>query len=207
MTASLRLIGALVGITSLLVAAAPAHAQHPQLEVESCGGDYAIGAGDVLEIAVWNNTAVTRTVPVRPDGKISLPLVDDVQAAGLTAMQLRERLTKALVPYIPTPSVSVIVREVHSFKVTVLGHVKTPGRYELKDHATVLDVLALAGGLTEFAARDRIVVIRQDGTTTKRIRFPYETLASANGSNGSKDRPSGAQENFCVRPGDIILVS
>src|SRR4051812_29050700 len=76
---------------------------------ETCSADYLIGQEDVLEIAVWNNTTITRTVPVRPDGKISLPLVDDIQAAGLSAMELRERLTKALTPYIPTPNVSVIV--------------------------------------------------------------------------------------------------
>ena len=171
--------------------------QHPAA-IEGCPAEYIIGQEDVLEIAVWNNTAITRTVPVRPDGKISVPLLDDVQAAGLTAMQLRENLIKALIPYIPTPSVSVIVREVHSVKVTVIGQVKTPGRYELKDRATVLDVLALAGGLTEFAARDRIVVLRSDGATTRRIRFPYGSLASG-------DDPK-KQHNFCVRAGDIILV-
>jgi polysaccharide export outer membrane protein len=169
----------------------------------SCLAEYVIGQEDVLEIAVWNNTTITRTIPVRPDGKISLPLIDDVQAAGLTAMELRDRLAQALTKYIPTPSVSVIVREVHSFKVTVIGQVKTPGRYELKDRATVLDLLAMAGGLTDYAARDRIVVLRQDAGTTRRMRFAYENVASINGSkNGSK----GGDENFCLRPADIIFV-
>ncbi len=170
---------------------------------DTCTGEYVIGREDVLEIAVWNNAMVTRTVPVRPDGKISLPLLDDVEAAGLTAMELRDRLTKALKPYIPTPSVSVIIREVHSFKVTVMGQVKLPGRYELKDRATVLDLLAMAGGFTDYAARDRIVVLRQDGGTTRRIRFAYENLASANGSKGG---PKAGDENFCLRPADIIVV-
>ena len=169
---------------------------------ESCSADYLIGQEDVLEIAVWNNPTVTRTVPVRPDGKISLPLVDDIQAAGLTAMELRQRLTKALIPYIPTPSVSVIVREVHSFKVTVIGQVKTPGRYELKDRATVLDVLALAGGLTDYAARDRIVVLRQDTSNTRRIKFQYQNLGSAT----KHEQKDAGQDNFCVRPGDIVFV-
>src|SRR5204863_8041464 len=87
------------------------------------GGDYAIGPEDVLAIAVWNSQEISRTVPVRPDGKISLPLLNDVQAAGLTPMQLRDTLAKALAAYIPTPTISVIVREVHSFKVTVIGEV------------------------------------------------------------------------------------
>src|SRR5207249_6653188 len=114
--------------------------------------DYRIGPEDMLDIAVWNNTTISRTVPVRPDGKISLPLVNDVQAAGLTPMQLRSALIKKLAEYVPSPEVSVIVREVHSFKVSVIGEVKRTGRHELKGRATVLDVLALAEGFGEFAA-------------------------------------------------------
>jgi polysaccharide export outer membrane protein len=166
----------------------------------SCAAEYVIGAEDVLEIAVWNNTTITRTVPVRPDGRISLPLLDDVPAAGLTPAQLREKLSSALAAYMPTPSVSVIVREIHSFKVTVIGQVKTPGRYELKGRATVLDVLAMAGGFTEFASHGRIVVVREDAAQTLRLRFQYESLASDDVGKG------GRQENFCVKPGDIILV-
>src|SRR3989475_4225724 len=86
-------------------------------------GDYRIGPEAVLDIAVWNNTAISRTVPVRPDGKISLPLLNDMQAAGLTPMQLRDVLIKKLAEYTPTPEVSVIIREVHSFKVSVIGEI------------------------------------------------------------------------------------
>src|SRR2546430_4986424 len=113
--------------------------------------DYRIGPEDVLDIAVWHNEAMSRTVPVRPDGKISLPLLNEVQAAGLTPPQLRDVLMKRLTDYMPSPEVSVIVREVHSFKVSVIGEVKTPGRYELNSPATVLDVLAQAGPFTDFA--------------------------------------------------------
>src|SRR5207249_6039101 len=91
--------------------------------------DYRIGPEDLLDIAVWNNTAISRTVPVRPDGKISLPLVDDVQAAGLTPMQLKDVLTKKLSKYMASPEVAVIVREVHSFTVSVMGEVRKAGRY------------------------------------------------------------------------------
>ena len=162
--------------------------------------EYVIGPEDVLDIVVWNNTLLTRTVPVRPDGKISLPLLNDVDAAGLTPAALRAVVEKALTTYMPAPSVSVIVREVHSFKVTVIGEVRTPGRYELKSQATVLDVLAMAGGLNEFAARSRIVVLRQEGAKTRRIPFAYDKLASENGGKNAAD------ENFCVRPGDVVLV-
>src|SRR5215470_19909099 len=108
-----------------IAAAPPLFAQVQQPTDEAQEVEYVIGPEDVLEILVWDNTQLTRTVPVRPDGRISLPLLNDVKAAGLTPMQLRECLITALAPYIPTATVSVIVREVHSFKVTVIGEVKT----------------------------------------------------------------------------------
>lgn len=159
-------------------------------------GDYRIGPEDVLDISVWNNTAISRTVPVRPDGKISLPLVNDVQAAGLTPTQLRSVLLKKLAEYVPSPEVSVIVREVHSFKVSVIGEVKKTGRHELKGRATVLDILAMAEGFGEFAGRGRIVVLRPEGKTMRQIPFNYNKIVSSN----------GALENFFLQPGDIIVV-
>lgn len=175
-------------------------AQNSPSPAQECPAAYLIGPEDVLDISVWKNTDISRTVPVRPDGKISLPLLNDVQAAGLSPMQLRDTLTKSLAAYIPEPAVSVLVREVHSFKVTVIGQVKTPGRYELKDRATVLDVLALAGGPTEYAVRSRIAVVRHDQASTVQIPFPYDRLMAKAGSRN--DNP----ENFCVKPGDVILV-
>lgn len=172
--------------------------------IDGCPAEYVIGLEDVLDIAVWGSTELTRTVPVRPDGKISLPLLNDVQAASLTPMQLREQLAKSLASYIASPNVSVMVREVHSFKVTVIGEVKTPGRYELRSRATVLDLLAMAGGPTDYAARGRIVVLRQDGASTRQIPFSYEGPISKNEpKSGSK--PAG-RENLCAAPGDIIFV-
>jgi polysaccharide export outer membrane protein len=159
-------------------------------------GEYTIGPEDVLQISVWKNEAMSQTVPVRPDGKISLPLLNDLQAAGLTPTELRNILTKKLAEYIPTPEVSVIVREVHSFRVSVIGEVRRPGRYELRSRATVLDVLAQAEGFTEFASRSRIVILRPEGTTMKRISFNYNKAISANGE----------AENFFLQPGDVVLV-
>jgi len=158
--------------------------------------DYRIGSEDVLEISVWNNTAISRTVPVRPDGKISLPLLNDIQAAGLTPMQVRDALIHKLKEYMPTPEVSVIVKEVHSFKVSVVGEVKKPGRHELKSQATVLDVLALAEGFGDFAARGKIVVLRPAGETVTHIPFNYNKVLSNNGT----------MENFFLQPGDIIVI-
>jgi polysaccharide export outer membrane protein len=162
-------------------------------------GEYIIGRGDLLEISVWDNTAVSRTVLVRPDGRISIPLLQDIQAAGLTSMQLREYLERALAQYIERPAVTVIVSEVHSYQVSVVGQVKTPGRFQLTDHATVLDALAMAGGLTEFADRGRITVLRRVNTETKYIPFAYNRLVSRDGSNGNQD-------NFYLQGDDIVLV-
>src|SRR6266481_8802615 len=146
---------------------APSLSAQPQGEEPA--GEYLIGPEDVLDVAVWNNTDISRTVPVRPDGKISLPLLNDVQAAGLTPMQLRDVLVKLLTTYIPNPTLSVIVREVHSFKVTVIGEVKTPGRYEIRSRTTVLDLLAMAGGLSQYAARARITILRRDGDAVRQL--------------------------------------
>src|SRR2546426_1055060 len=132
---------------------------------------YRIGPEDMLQISVWKNDAMSRAVLVRPDGKISLPLLNDVQAAGLTAIELKEVLTKRLTDYMPSPEVSVIVTDVRSLKVSVMGEVARPGRYELKSWATVLDVLAMAGGLTQYASRSRIVILTSDGNGMKRIPF------------------------------------
>jgi len=157
---------------------------------------YKIGPEDVLNISVWKNEDLSRTVPVRPDGMISLPLLNDVQAAGLTAMQLRDVLTKKLTEYEPSPEVSVIVTEVNSFRVSILGEVQRPARYDLRSPTTVLDAIALAGGFKDFAATDRIVILRPQGKTMKRMPFNYKKVIAAGGEG----------ENFFLQPGDIIMV-
>lgn len=163
--------------------------------VTASTAEYTIGPEDVLDISVWRNPELSRKVPVRPDGKVSLPLINDIQAAGLTPSALREELAKRLAEYVPSAEVAVIVSEVQSLKVAVVGAVKTPGRFILKSPATVLECIALAQGLTEFAQRERIVVLRQNGNTTQRINFNYRKIADGDD-----------QENFFVRPGDIIVV-
>jgi polysaccharide export outer membrane protein len=157
--------------------------------------EYQIGPEDVLDISVWKNPELSRRVAVRPDGKISLPLVNDIQAAGLTPTALRQQLATRLAEFVPTPEVAVVVQEVQSLKVSVVGAVKTPGRFTLRSTATVLECIALAQGLTEFANREKIVVLRQIGSTTQRIPFNYRKV-----SEGSE------QDNFVVQAGDIIVV-
>lgn len=158
--------------------------------------EYRIGPGDVLQISVWKQEALARTVPVRPDGMISLPLVNDVRAAGLTAMQLRGVLAEKLTGYVVNPEVSVVVQQVRNLTASVLGEVRKAGRYEFKNGATVLDLLASAGGITEFAGRKRIVLLRANGNSVKRIPFDYDRAIA----------PGGESENVQVQPGDIIVV-
>ena len=159
--------------------------------------EYRIGAGDRLEIAVWKNDQLSRTVTVRPDGKISLPLINDVDAAGVTPTALREQLSKKLNEFVPAAEVSVIVTEVRSFSVSVIGSVAKPGFFSLRGPTTVLDALAKAGGLTEFASRKSIAVLRSEGGKTRRIPFNYDRVIS------SEDR---ADANFTLRPGDVVVV-
>ncbi len=157
-------------------------------------GDYRIGPEDILTISVWKNDALSVTAPVRPDGMISLPLLHDVRAAGLTPVELKDLLITRLLEYVSAPEVSVIVHEVHSPKVSVLGQVIHPGRYELKSRTTVLDLLAQAGGLTEFAARGRIVVLRTAPRGVERMSFNF------------KKAVSGGRGNIELRPGDVVMV-
>jgi len=158
--------------------------------------EYRMGAADVLRISVWKNEELSRTVPVRPDGTISLPLLNDVRADGLTPMELRDVLARKLEEYIPRPQVSVIVQEVHSRAVSVLGEVTHAGRYELKGRSTVLDAIAFAGGITPFARRGRILILRHEPDGVKRIPFDYDRAISR----------EGAQGNLYVQAGDIIVV-
>jgi polysaccharide export outer membrane protein len=175
----------------------PAGDARPRMETAASDlPGYRIGPEDVLQVSVWGNDAVSRTAPVRPDGRISLPLLNDVQAAGLTPMELRDELSRRLAEYIPHPEVAVSVTEVKSFKVSVIGAVVKPGRYELRSRATVIDVLAMAEGFTEFAARSRVVVMRSDGSRVERLPFDYDKVASGN----------PGQANFYLRAGDIVLV-
>lgn len=156
--------------------------------------EYRIGLDDVLDIAVWNNTTVSRTVQVRPDGKITLPLLNEMQAAGLTPSQLRANLIKMLVEYMPNPEITVIVREVRSNKVSVLGEVRKAGRYEFNTKSTVLDAIALAGGFNDWARRSRITIMRTEGNTVKRIPFDYNKVVAQEA------------DNIVLQPGDIVVV-
>jgi polysaccharide export outer membrane protein len=191
----MTLVASEVSAQQRSVAAAP---QPATVQPKAAGPtleEYRIGPEDILSISVWKNDPMSRVLPVRPDGMISLPLLDDVMAAGLTPTELRNVLAQKLAEYVPSPAVTVIVNDVKSFKVSVIGEVVRPARYELKSRTSVLDVLALAGGFNQFAARTRIVVLRQEGD--KKIRIPFNYNKVTNGAD---------EENVYLRPGDIVLV-
>ena len=159
--------------------------------------DWVIGPEDVLQVSVWKNDTLSRVVPVRPDGKISLPLLHDIQAAGLTSMQLRDKISRALGEFMPNPEVSVIVTDVRSFRVSVMGEVQRPGVLLLKSSTTVMEALAMAGGFRDFASPSKIVVVRKDGSGhTQKIPFNYNRAIK----NGE------AEDNIYLRTGDVIVV-
>jgi polysaccharide export outer membrane protein len=165
-------------------------------EVMADSDKYVIGPEDVLSIHVWKEDALTRQVSVRSDGRISLPLIDEVQAAGLTPLQLKEKLTVRLQEFIDNPSVSVIVTEANSQKVYVSGEVKTPGVYRLRGETTLLQVIPMAGGFTEWADQKKIVVIRKEGEKDKRIIINYKKIVSGEDMSA----------NIVVKSGDTVIV-
>jgi polysaccharide export outer membrane protein len=133
---------------------------------------------------------------VRPDGKVSMPLLHDIQAAGLTPMQLRDKIATALAEFMPSPEVSVTVLEVRSYRVSVLGEVQRPGVLQLRAPTTVLEALALAGGFRDFASPSKIVIFRKDQRgQTERLRFNYNRAVG-----------SAADENLTLRSGDVVVV-
>jgi polysaccharide export outer membrane protein len=159
--------------------------------------EYVIGAEDVLAINVWREPELSRSVPVRPDGKISLPLVGDISVSGLTPRLLQARLTNELDPYIRKPQVTVIVQEVNSRKFYIIGQVQKPGSYSLAAHVVILDALAMAGGFRDFAKVQQIYLLRlMPGGSRKRIQFDYK--AAVNGKNSYRD--------IELEPGDTLVV-
>jgi len=158
---------------------------------------YKIGADDVLAINVWKEPDVSRSVPVRSDGKISLPLAGEIQAAGQTPKQLEGDIAKKLASYISDPDVTVIVQQVRSQKFNILGQVGKPGSYPLTGPTTILDAIALAGGFRDFAKQKSIYVLREtaDGKQT-RLPFNYKEVIKGN----------NADQNIQLQPRDTIVV-
>jgi len=155
---------------------------------------YKIGPQDILRIDVWKETEISRSVPVRPDGKISLPLLNDVQAAGLTAMELANNITEGLKKFINNPQVTVTVAEINSRRVYVTGEVTKPGAYALLPNMTALQALTSAGGFTQFSNPKKCYVLRNEGG--KQVKHPFNYKAVLDGK----------QDDIPLHPGDTIVV-
>jgi len=160
--------------------------------------DYIIGPEDLLEITVWKNADLSKTVQVRPDGRISLPLLGDISAVGKTPVQLTEEIASGLRAYMENPTITIMVKEVQSYQIYVLGEVNKPGKYPLKSKTTLLQGITVAGGFTPMAARNKIVVFRftKDGEGQTKIKASYDDIVVRDGSN----------QNIELKPGDQIVV-
>lgn len=159
--------------------------------------DYTIGLQDVLAINVWKESEISRTVPVRPDGKISLPLVGEILANGLTPAQLEEKIAEKLSDYVSDPEVTVIVQAINSRKFNMVGQIASPGTYDLTGRLTVLDAIAQAGGPVDFAKVKKIYILRllKNG---ERLRIPFNYKQVIKGKN--------FHQNVDLEPGDTIVI-
>ncbi len=156
------------------------------LESKSSNAEFVLGPEDVLEVVVWRNQDLSRVVIVRPDGMISMPVIGDVQAAGLTADRLAERIATRLKEYKENPTVSVSVKEINSYNVFVLGEVIKPGKYQLKSYTTILQAISIAGGFTPYASRNKLQIVRHftngtGGWREVRLAMPYDDLVKGQG--------------------------
>ena len=157
---------------------------------------YVIGPEDVLYIHVWREEALSRRVPVRMDGNISLPLIHEIKAAGLTPLQLEAAITEKLKGFYENPNVSVIVEEANSFKVYISGEVMKPGVYRLREETTILQIIPMAGGFTDWAKQKKILIIRKEDGKEKRLIVDYKKAMKGDDPNS----------NIVLRSGDTIIV-
>ncbi len=185
-----------VMVAGVLLAAACASTHPSERPAERPdAGEYRIGREDVLEVVVWHEPELTRVVPVRPDGRISLPLAGEVDAAGRTPTELQTRVAQALEPYIRDTKVAVLVREINGTRIFVLGEVTRPGGFPLRGPMSVMQAIAVAGGRTEFA-KDEVVWLRQKGNgAADRVSLSFRDLV--------KGEAVGA---LWLRPGDVLYV-
>ncbi len=187
-----------------LASASPAAAQVVIRSEDDPPNAYAIGIGDVIEISVWKSPELSVSVPVRPDGRVSVPLLGDIQAAGMTPLALKEQLAHDFKTYVTAPEVSVVIKEINSRKVFVTGEVKTPGSFDLQPRAKLMQILAMAGGLTPYA-KGRVIVLRdnRDGReSTDKGGGPDQRYEINIDAIVSGKRP---QDNIILQPGDTLI--
>jgi len=178
------------------VAPAPASVAPPAPPAMVVPGDYTIGPDDILSIVFWRDKDMSADVVVRPDGRITLPLVNDVIAVGLTPEQLRDRIRQEAAKYVETPNVTVVVKQINSRKVFLTGMVGKSGAFPLSGNITVLQMLSMAGGVSEFADEKKIVIMRVENGQQRALKFNLSDVKK--GKN--------LQQNIVLRPGDTIVV-
>ncbi len=189
-------------VVILIVSVYPAVAEQDtkqaakQEDVSPFGPDYVIGPGDLLYVSVWKEETLTREVVVLPDGKISFPLIGQVQAAGKTVNQLKSEITSRVTKYAPKEEVMLEVKQVNSMIIYIIGRVNSPGRFILNANINVLQALSIAGGLNPFAKRNQIKVFRNDSGTTKILKFSYDDVI-----DGDK-----VEQNVILIRGDVVVV-
>ena len=181
-------------VQSMPPAAATAAAPRPTDPVVPPG--YVIGTDDMLSIVFWKDKEMSADAQVRPDGKIALPLINDVMAAGLTPDQLREKITEESKRFMEDASVTVVVRQINSRKVFITGEINKPGTYPLTTPVTVIQLIAMAGGLREYADAKNIVIMRSENGKPRRLPFNYKNIIE--GKN--------LQQNIELKPGDTVVV-
>jgi polysaccharide export outer membrane protein len=158
--------------------------------------DYVIGGEDVLGVLFWREAEMSGDVVVRPDGMVTLPLIGELKAAGLTPEALRMAIQTAATKFLADANVTIVVRQINSRKVFITGQVTHPGEFPLTSPRTVLQLIALAGGLTEYAAGDKINIMRADGSGTQTFKFNYKEV-----TRGRK-----LEQNILLKPGDTVVV-
>ena len=193
------IIGSLVFFVSTIIVFSQADREIPLKKDAQAVVDkerYVIGPEDVLYIHVWREEALSRRVPVRMDGNISLPLIHEIKAAGLTPLQLEVAITEKLKGFYENPNVSVIVEEANSFKVYISGEVMKPGVYRLREETTILQIIPMAGGFTDWAKQRKILIIRKEDGKEKRLIVDYKKAMKGDDPNS----------NIVLRSGDTIIV-
>jgi polysaccharide export outer membrane protein len=187
-----------VGVAAQVTAPAPASASAPAAarQVLDVPAEFVIGPEDVLGINFWRDTDMTGDVTVRPDGRITLPLIGDINAAGLTPEALKAQITQAAAKLIEDPSVTVVVRAINSRKVFITGEVTTPNAYPLSRELRVMQLITLAGGLSEYANKKEITILRTENGKQQVFKFNYQDVSK--GKN--------LAQNIVLKPGDTVVV-
>jgi polysaccharide export outer membrane protein len=157
---------------------------------------YELGPGDVVEISVWKDESLSRTLVIPPDGVISFPLIGDIKLKSMTVENLRSRVTQLLADYVPDATVTVILAELNSLKAYVIGKVNKPGAYTITMDSTVMQLLSIAGGLNPFAAENKIHILRRINNKTIKIPFDYDQVLKGN----------NLEQNIVLRRGDVVVV-